>query len=258
MKKIILCATQRCGSTLVVEDMRNTGVLGQPKEWFLSWASPKEQERDWNKALETVYKRGRGENGVFAVKLMANQLFAVESALAGITTARSDGEFAHVATEFEGAAWVWLRRRDVVAQAVSRLMARQTKINHATANPDDTHFAGNAMRGLDPDYNRDTIYNYAEILRIVTTITLENLAWAQFFESNGITPIRFDYEDIIADPDMRHLDAMATAIGLEDKPPRSPRKLVKLGNARNRDWQARFMAQAAQNRYRLPKKRPPA
>ena len=128
MKKIILCATQRCGSTLVVEDMRNTGMLGQPKEWFLPWMPPNKPDRDWAKALKNVYARGGGANGVFAVKLMANQLFAVDSALASLTTARSDGEFAHVATEFEGAVWVWLRRRDVVAQAVSRLMARRAEI----------------------------------------------------------------------------------------------------------------------------------
>jgi LPS sulfotransferase NodH len=32
MTEIILCATQRCGSTMVIEDMRNTGVLGMPEE----------------------------------------------------------------------------------------------------------------------------------------------------------------------------------------------------------------------------------
>ena len=250
MKKIILCATQRCGSTLVVEDMRNTGVLGQPEEWFIPW-HPDKTGQDWQQALASVYRRGSGSNGVFAVKIMANQLFAVDGCLAGFTPARAPGSFTHIASEFEGAAWVWLRRRDIVAQAISRLMAQQTGINHATARPEDAHFAGNLARGLDPDYNAGARYDYAAILREVTSISLENLAWEQFFASNGLAPLVFDYEDVIADAQMGHLDRMSAAIGLDGAPPRSPRKMIKLGNARNLEWQARFMAEAAARNFRL-------
>lgn len=41
---ILLCATQRCGSTMIVEDMRNSEVLGAPREHFLPWAAAKEDK----------------------------------------------------------------------------------------------------------------------------------------------------------------------------------------------------------------------
>lgn len=253
--RIILCATQRCGSTLVVEDMRNSGVLGQPKEWFLPWKSSKDgnaQERDWNKSLAMVYKRGRGENGIFSVKIMANQLFDIDMCLSSFATVKpiNSGPFPYVASEFEGAVWVWLRRRDIVAQAISRLIARQTKVNHATANPEDVHFAGNLMRGLKPDYNQAATYNYAAIRGNVTAISLENLAWADFFQSNQISPLILEYEDVITDPSMKHLSQMGALIGQGASPPRQARKMVKLGNEVNQDWRARFMAEAAENYYR--------
>ncbi|MCC1482862.1 Stf0 family sulfotransferase [Roseibaca sp. Y0-43] len=250
MKKIILCATQRCGSTLVMEDMRNTGVLGMPEEWFIPW-SPAKAGQNWREALASVYRRGTGDNGIFAVKIMANQLFNIDACLSTFkASTKGRGSFANIAEEFDHAAWVWLRRRDIVSQAISRLMAQQTGINHATARPEEAHFAGNLARGLNPDYNAKTRYDYEAILREITSINLENLAWADFFEQHRIKPISFEYEDVIEDSMLSHLDQMGAAVATHIGPTRPKRKMIKLGNERNREWRERFMAQAAEKNYR--------
>ena len=80
MTEIILCATQRCGSTMIVEDMRNTGVLGVPEEWFIPW-DPQKTDINWAENLAGVRKRATGENGVMAIKVMANQLHNIEACL---------------------------------------------------------------------------------------------------------------------------------------------------------------------------------
>jgi LPS sulfotransferase NodH len=249
MTDLVLCATQRCGSTMIIEDMRNTGVLGQPEEWFVPWRADK-QDVDWRVALESVRKRATGSNGVMAVKVMANQLYDIDACLSGVFKTPPKSDFPRFHWAFRKAKWIKLNRRDVVEQAVSRVMSQQTGINHATANADDPHFAGNLLKGYTADYNSETVYRYPAILREVTSIVLENLAWSRFFAANGITPVEFVYEDVVADEGMSHLDVLASLAGLTDPPPRQPRKMVKLANARNAEWRERFYKDAAQKRYR--------
>ncbi|MFN7002762.1 MAG: Stf0 family sulfotransferase [Roseinatronobacter sp.] len=249
---IVLCATQRCGSTLVVEDMRNSGVLGQPEEWFIPW-DPAKTDHNWKEAFDSIEKRASSENGVSAVKVMANQLFRIEGCLESFVTPAQTGPFPHFRAAFGSSVWVWLRREDVVYQAISRLMAQQTGINHATARKEDPHFAGNLARGYDSAYNQGTQYRYGGLLRQVTAITLENLAWKQFFSAHGIEPLELIYEDVIKDDTMRHLDRISAAIGQSEAPPRQPRRMVKLANARNDEWHGRFYRDAAEHRFQPPK-----
>lgn len=235
---------------MIIEDMRNTSVLGNPEEWFLSW-NPAKANINWTQALEGLRKRAISPNGVTAVKVMANQLFDIDTCLSGVVTPGGKGMFPHFAETFRNAHWIRLIRHDVVAQAVSRVMARQTGINHATARPDDEHFAGNLAKGYDPNYNKDTKYQYGAIQNESVAIVLENLGWARFFESNGIKPIEFVYEEVAADADMRHLDVMAELAGISEPLPHRHRKMVKVGNTRNEEWRARFYNEVARSRFRL-------
>jgi LPS sulfotransferase NodH len=239
---------------MIIEDMRNTGILGQPEEWFVPW-DPSKTQVNWQEAFAGVLKRACGDTGVMAVKVMANQLHNIDACLTEVFPAGpkddpdQDREFGHFARAFQDAKWVKITRRDTVAQAISRLMAKQTGINHATANPEDAHFAGNLARGYSDDYNKKTVYRYETLLNYVTAIVLENLAWSRFFASHGITPVELIYEDIAKDAEMTHLDAIAGLIGLETEPERQPRTMVKMGNSRNHDWRERFFRDAAANRY---------
>lgn len=246
--QIILCATQRSGSTMIVEDMRNTGVLGNPKEWFVPW-DPAKTLVNWQEKIVDVKQRASGVNGVLAIKVMAKQLHPVNACLAEAYPAREDAEFGHFASAFREAKWVRIIRRDTVSQAISRLMAQQTGINHATARPEDEHFAGNLARGYDTNYNHKTKYSYEKLLSFVTAIVLENLAWDSFFASHKITPVELVYEDIVRDTDMAYLDVLAAHIGLDCELKRQPRKMVKMGNSRNREWRERFFKDAAANRF---------
>ena len=248
---IVLCATQRCGSTLIVEDMRNTEVLGQPKEWFLSWLRPV-KEADWSKSLQDVYAKATGKNDVSAIKIMTDQLFAVEKRLATFVQCDGVGDFPHFHETFKSAQWVFLTRSNVVGQAVSRVMARQTGINHATGKAEDQHFAGNLAKGYDPNYNAKAVYRYGAILEQVSAISLANLAWERFFASHNIEPLRIVYEDAIQDENMSYLDSMADMMGLSEKLNRTPRVMVKIGNERNKEWVERFFVDAAKHHYKRP------
>lgn len=253
MKDIILCATQRCGSTMIVEDMRNTGVLGRPEEWFLPW-KPEKEGVSWRRSLRNIRRRGTGENDVFAVKVMANQVASIEACLATLDEPGEEkpvvpGAYPRFADTFRDAAWIRIVRRDVVSQAISRVMSRQTGINHATGSMEDEHFAGNLAKGYDPAYNDRTVYRFEAILKHVTAIVLENLTWDRFFETSGITPTELIYEEVARDEGMGHLDVMAERVGLTEAPPRKPRVMVKLGNEKNKEWRDHFFADAAEKKF---------
>ena len=247
MTDIILCATQRCGSTMIVEDMRNTGVLGMPEEWFIPWQQDRPNE-NLTAALASIRRRASSDNGLCAIKVMANQLHGIENNLKTVIKPPPGPMFFRFHKVFEKAVWVWLRREDIVAQAVSRIMAQQTGINHATDG--DAHFAGKLLVGYHEDYNDQARYNYDAILRECTSITLENLTWRRFFENFGITPLQFTYEDVATDHTLEHLDLMAAAAGIDGAVTKQPRKLVKVGNARNDDFLKRFYRDAAGKFFR--------
>ncbi|WP_438363060.1 Stf0 family sulfotransferase [Nioella halotolerans] len=248
----MVCATQRCGSTLFLEDMRNIGILGMPEEYFISWIDGP-QDQDWRKKLQELHDKARSANGVTAVKIMANQLSGIDNRLATLVSSDADGIFPHVAHTFNDALWVWLHRRDVVEQAISRVIARQTKVYHATEDHKFEHFTGNAMRGYDENYNRDAEYDRTQIFREVNSITLEALTWRHFFESHKITPLEFVYEDVVQDEDMRHLDMLMKRLGIAGPVSKTSRTSAKLGNRRNIEWRERFLREAAGSHFNLAK-----
>ncbi|WP_374764426.1 Stf0 family sulfotransferase [Yunchengibacter salinarum] len=240
--RLMLCATQRCGSTMIVEDMRNSGVLGRPKEWFLGW-NPAQSDRGWQEELVRLCEQASSDNGVMAAKLMADQMDAVDACLGGGAAPTPDHRW--LAAAFQDAAWVYLVRRDQVAQAVSRAMAEQTGIQHATGKPDDPHFAGHVAHGYDRNYNTQAVYDFERIKAHVLAIRRENALWEHFFEANGITPSRLIYEDVADDLHMAHLDLLGRLAGLPAAPPKKARRMVRLANEHNADWKARFVRDAA-------------
>lgn len=247
---IVLCATQRCGSTLIVEDMRNTGILGKPEEYFIPWTDHLSKP-DWEQPFASVCQRARGDNGVSSIKIMANQLPSLDACLATFVRSERACDFPSVATIFKNSHWVWLKRDNIVAQAISRVIAKQTGINHATSKPDDPHFAGNLLKGYSSDYNKATRYRYESILAEVISISLENLCWKRFFQSASIKPLVFTYEDVIQDAAMKHLDQMAIMNQLPIPTTKLERKMVKLSNKVNQEWEDRFFSDAAKAKYKV-------
>lgn len=255
MKTIILCATQRCGSTMIVEDMRACGFLGQPREYFIAWARRAGPDRDtagaakpgpepdWQARLAQIRRKSSGGGPVGSVKVMARQLPGIEAALASFAAPAPQGPFPHVAAVFADAAWIYLTRRDAVAQAISREMARQTGINHATRHAADPHFAGNLLKGYRSDYNAAARYDYAAIRRQVASIALENALWHRFFAAHGIAPLRLEYEATATQGAGGIVRAVADHAGIAVPAGLAvpERRMVKLSNALNAEWEQRFL-----------------
>ncbi|MCA9930706.1 MAG: hypothetical protein KC419_19610, partial [Anaerolineales bacterium] len=70
----MICATPRSGSTLLCEALRNTGLAGNPDEYFgpmhvARWTE-KWQTQSEKEYFARVLVHGSGENGVWGVKVM--------------------------------------------------------------------------------------------------------------------------------------------------------------------------------------------
>lgn len=237
---ILLCATQRCGSTMVMEDMRNSGVLGKPEEFFINWR--KDADIRLVPRLSKLYQTGTSDNHIFSAKMMADQLVRTEELLSlQVFDDIKGADYRFFRALFDGWTFVRITRRNVIRQAISRLMARKTGINHATGSKDDAHFAGNLMKGYSADYNAGAEYDGDAIHQIVEDITGENARWDRLFADWGKSPVQIVYEDYVQDSAAGiHAIAAAAGAGLPVEMP--TRKMVKLSNARNDAWYQQYLS----------------
>lgn len=245
MKGIILCATQRCGSTMVVEDMRNTDILGLPEEYFIPWDSSR-KDINWVEALERIKQRASTNNGFYSIKVMANHIPIIDACLIGsIYDVSNDNGllYPRFFNAFKGCKFVFLKRDNVVRQAVSREISRQTGINHATGNASDDHFAGNLMKGYDTKYNKDVTYSFEAIAAEVLNISAENALWDMFFTSHNIVnPLVLRYEEICKNfPSYITRISRFAGMPLEEDIPFKNRNMVKLSNETNELWVSNFI-----------------
>jgi LPS sulfotransferase NodH len=176
-----VCATPRTGSSLLLGLLESTGVAGHPQAYFrppdealyaAKWGLRAYDRADF---VEAALAAGRTGNGVFGAKLMWDALVAVEDLLPAFGDTR----------------FVFLRRDDVVAQAVSWVRAEQTGTWFAGGNGE---VSGNAGDGPEPVFDREAIDQR------LAAIKSENTAWARWFRSTGVRPLPLRYEDLAADP----------------------------------------------------------
>jgi LPS sulfotransferase NodH len=230
---VLLCSLPRVGSTLFCELLQSTGVVGYPGEWFLY----PERDRLWRKwgvrshdeYLDRVLAQGTSPNGVFATKLMWGHLgeFLLYARRACDDFVSSD------LTAIEGLLpeprFVWLRRRDAVAQAVSWAKALQT---------------GQWRTGLGGD--GEAAYDFAQIDWIVHQIQVWDAAWERWFRAQGLDPEVVWYEDLSANP-LNVVERVLAYLGLETSTGATVvpvSDMRKQADAVNEQWIARFLAES--------------
>ncbi|WP_319462436.1 Stf0 family sulfotransferase [Micromonospora sp. RTP1Z1] len=232
-----ICATPRTGSSLLCGLLASTGVAGRPEAYFRVpdeplWAGRWGLEAGgwgYGDFVAAALAAGRTGNGAFGAKLMWGTLDRVVAGLATVHPELAGADDALLRRAFGRTAFVYLRRGDVLAQAVSWLRAEQT----------DLWYVGDAGANHEPPrYDPDGI---DDLLR---TIDAHNAAWEEWFARYDVRPHRVRYEDLAADPtgvargtlDVLGLDLPADAVIR----PRHRRR----ADALNQEWIARHRAGA--------------
>lgn len=244
-KLVILCATQRCGSTMVVEDLRSTGVLGKAEEYFIPWLP--EKQVDWLSNFESIIKRSKTENGISSIKIMANQLQNIEACLtnSNFEEKLNDVMFPYLRTLLKGAVFIRIKRDGVVRQAISRVIAQKTGVNHALNNYDTDYRPGNLLKNNNLNYSCSVGFDGEDIDAEVLNIAKETLLWDEVLKSWNInSPLDLHYEQICKSYP-KYINRVVNYVGISsidlDGLPKT-RNLKKLSSDKNEELVTSYLS----------------
>ena len=216
--------------------LESSGVAGHPASYFNreglngyadDWRIARPRDGQIDEAfVRAALTAGKTSNGVFGGRIMAETLPELISGLAAAASRPAVTDVDLLSAQLGRLRFVHLRRRDVVAQAVSWAKSLQTHFWH----PGEAVAPG----GQDPHYDEELIG------RLVATIERSEADWTVWFAAHSIVPCEVTYEELAADP-LRTAQEVLDYLGL-DVPP--DRQLV-VGHRRqadqlNADWITRF------------------
>ena len=234
----ILCSTPRTGSTLLCSLLTATGMAGVPASYFrvedidrradqMGIRSPDGAYR-FADYVRAVIAQGRTPNGVFGMRVM----WGTTATLVGEMRREGvEGTDVDVLTRaFGRMRFVYLRRLDVVAQAVSRHRAESTRIWHVSSADSS------------PAKRVQARYDRAAIKGFVDEAQAHNRAWRRWFDRNGVIPLVITYEEL----DLDHTGTTGRVLDfldLESPDVAAEVPNVRMADATSRAWIERFRAE---------------
>ena len=217
---------------MICEDMSRIG-LGNPNEYFIQWMAS--ENLDWKCELEFMIEK-KSENGLFAVKIMANQIRHIDRKLAGFFSSVDSGPFPHFRAAFSNAEWIFVHREDSIAQAISHFLAKSSGIYHIIKNRNGFVPGSSISEGAEKEDVPKVPYDFDKLLSEWHNIQAGNLLWSEFFRELGIEPLNIEYSTY----DLRILRQIGNRLGIIMKEPEGARNLVKMTNERNLKMSERF------------------
>lgn len=214
--------TPRTGSTFLTSLLRETGQLGTPDEWFNpSSIGVGKRIRRWQTASVPAYVHRLVENvaspnGCFGAQLawphyrFLRQIMDPQSLFS------------------RPVQYFYLRRKNIILQAISWYKARVTRVFHSYQKRDETVSAAR--------------YDGEAIARLIEQIIRQEKRIENFFARRGIAPVRLYYEDVVGSP-AEAIRCFSSRLGYRvDTDAVQPETgISKLGNAENHEWEARFL-----------------
>jgi LPS sulfotransferase NodH len=253
----LVLASQRSGSTLLVESLRATGVAGEPQEFFqyLPNTSMSPQPREWFAGVDDesilrlldpldggkpdlappdiwrdyIRTVGRTPNGVWGGKLMWNQTPLLLERARGLTERSGDGLLAAIRDVIgSDPVLVYVHRPDVVSQAVSFWRAVQTRVWRGRPDP---------LRESRAEYHAGAIAHVVQMLRD------QEKGWRTWFAEENVDPIEVAYPVL-----WRNLTQIVGTIleALGQDPQLAPAPVLqRQADQRSDAWVDRYRAEAA-------------
>jgi trehalose 2-sulfotransferase len=183
-KFYVICTTPRSGSNLLCDLLWSSGVMGKPQEYLnpdaciLPFAQKYnlfegESRLCFETYLQCAINNFSSANNVFGMKFLFDQ-FEPMMELESLQQLMPHCQF------------IWLVRRDTIAQAVSMYIAKCT--NDWNSHQEDKN------KRASVEYNEQKIGFFVEYL-----IAL-NIKWLEFFSINKLNYLTLYYEDILIDP----------------------------------------------------------
>jgi trehalose 2-sulfotransferase len=222
MLSYLVCATPRSGSTLLCQALTQTGVAGQPEEYFEALArsglprrpheyfdperhaniverlafrempdgvakpNPLWHPETYDQYLAWALEEGTSANGVFGAKIMWGYLGDFAELLRGIEgmAARPLPEL--LARAFPGLRYIQITRENKIRQAVSLWKAVQTQAWKA---------------GDEVERSVELVFSFRAINYLVRLLTAHDASWDAYFLGLGVEPLKLTYEELAESTD---------------------------------------------------------
>ena len=187
--------------------------------------------------LEAIFQaaiaKGSFDTGMFALRLQRHSFdFFMEKLRVLYPGYETDVQ--RVEAAFGRTLFIHLTRLDKVEQSVSCVKAEQSGLWHVA--PDGTE-----LERIAPA--KEPVYDAAEIRATYDRFTDFDLGWKQWFEAQGIEPLRMTY-NVLSDDPVECLRMILEALGVDAAAANSVVPgVAKLADATNRDWVMRFRAE---------------
>lgn len=247
VRAYMICAAPRSGSTFLCRLLADTGRLGVPHEYFHWEYHAREMMvrlgvlSDFLAPLDValaeryiprLVERRTTPNGVFGVKCQFDHF---------VLLARSG----LIETCLPNLRYACIWRRDVLAQAISLVIADQTHQWHS-------HMPALA----------EPRYDVEHIDRALAEVLAFESGWRRYFALRGIEPVTLVYEDLVADP-ATACAAIARLVGIDEELDVVPESADsrRLATEVNAEWAERYRrdrAGAALPSAPLPRRKPDA
>ncbi len=186
-KNLVICFTPRSGSSWLTDMIEKSGGLGKAGEYLNPEHLPGIMSRypalSLTDYVARVLKGTSSYNRVASIELTWFHLRNFALAL-GCRPLKDS-----LPKPFDGDSWyVWLRRKNFVAQAVSLYKATESGFFHST------QAQGQQSDGLKTPYNNEKIKKWCE------HILQQEYGFERWFELHRIKALRFFYEDLCDHP----------------------------------------------------------
>jgi LPS sulfotransferase NodH len=242
----VVCSSQRTGSTLLVHLLQKTGILGFPREQFRKFLTERiaAGTLTYDSIVPQIFSTFQTPNGVFGVKIHGHQYPHFRNAVQGLSADIG----VQIRELLQRTTYISLKRRDVLAQAVSLWRARETMVFHNFESPlaalrrlPRTLLGTSSTSSQLPEYDYNSLKT--DLLELVT----EQEVWNQVFLEQNIRPLTLYYEDFIKDMKgtlKTIAQEMGLAIPVRKRFPIAPCK--KLADSHSQRIRERFMRELAQ------------
>jgi LPS sulfotransferase NodH len=248
-RSYIIATAPRTGSSLLSEALTATARAGSPDEFFdptpgneAHWAR-RYKAPEGAGYLDRIVAESTTPNGVFGVKLHWHQVPSLRARLAqALPVAETPDNrpiFDLLQQRLPGIRFVWLSRRNKVAQAISYYRAARSQVWRSWN--DARH--PNVTPACNPEFDRTAI---EEFLRTVKSM---DTGWRRFFQHHRIPALIVIYEDFVQSfaPTVRgvlkFLDIRYDDVVLP------PPALQRLSDAESEEWERRFREGPPRPRY---------
>ena len=238
----LVCGTPRSGSSLLCEALINTGIAGQPEEYFLPQNEFVWQER-WGTSTYTEYlantiKQCTTPNGVFGVKMMWGYFDYFVSKVRQLPgyndKALSDHDL--MQSFFPNLHYIWIKRRDKVRQAISHTKARQTNVWAVSME-------------TDPKPTNRPVFSFEQIDYNIQELEAQEAAWQKYFAANDIQPFIVVYEDFVTEYEETAIQLLKyLGISPAERLEFALRRMRKQANEESEEWVQRYYDLKTQSR----------